>query len=292
VDPGPIRDALTFLVGIGAGVLSAAFGVGGAVVTTPAVRALGLSAELAIGTTLPSILPSALAGAYHYSREGLVDWRIARFTVPAGMVASIGGSVLAHKLPGEGHWLMIATALLLAFTAVRMARPAAPPRSTTSEPDPDLVPGKGVPGSGTARGQEGGQARSQEGGRRMVVFVLVGALAGVLSGLLGIGGGTVLVPGFTELGKVPLKTAIATSLVCVGLFAVPGTITHYLLHGIVWWPWAVLLAVGVVPGARLGARLAMRTTDVRLRAAVAIFLGAVAVLYLIGEIGALASGRS
>jgi len=49
--------------------MSAAFGVGGATISTPAIRALGASAFVAVGTTLPSILPSAAAGTLRYMRE-------------------------------------------------------------------------------------------------------------------------------------------------------------------------------------------------------------------------------
>ena len=268
MDPGPLRDLLTLLAGIGTGVMSAAFGVGGGVVSTPAVRLLGLGAELAIGTTLPSILPSALSGSLRYAREGLVDWHAVRLTVPAGVAASVGGSVLAHELPGDGHLLMIATALLLAFTASRMARPR-------RETGPAEVAGPSAP--------------AEEPPHPTLRLVAVGTVAGLLSGLLGIGGGVVMVPGFTELARIPLKTAIATSLVCVGTFAIPGTLTHHLLGGVVWWPWAALLAIGVVPGARVGAALAIRATDARLRRAVALFLGLIALLYLGGEVSALLS---
>src|SRR5438445_506332 len=93
--------------------LSAAFGVGGAVASTPAIRALGASAFVAVGTTLPSILPSAASGTARYMREHLVDWQVVRWTAPVGMAASIGGSLLSHAVPGHGHWLMILTAALL-----------------------------------------------------------------------------------------------------------------------------------------------------------------------------------
>ena len=120
------------------------------------------------------------------------------------------------------------------------------------------------------------------------MLVLVGLVAGLLSGLLGIGGGVVMVPGFTELGRIPLKTAIATSLACVGLFAIPGTIAHAILGGIEWRV-AIALAIGVIPGARLGAAAAIRATDSGLRRAVAGFLALVAGLYFAGEVAALFS---
>ena len=271
MDPGPLRDALTLAAGVVTGVLSAAFGVGGAVISTPAIRALGAPAALAVGTTLPSVLPSAVSGTLRYSREGLIEWRVVRWTAPVGVVAAVGGSLLSKVVPGEGHWLMVLTAALLGFTAYRMARQA------------DEVPVVVADGDQVAAGHPDRTDRHDGPG----VLVSVGAVAGLLSGLLGVGGGIVMVPGFTEIARIPLKTAIATSLACVGIFAIPGTITHA-AFGDIDWRFALLLAVAVVPGARLGAHLAIGTSHRRLRLAVAIFLGAVSVLYAGGELISLA----
>ena len=268
MEPGLLRDVLTVLLGVLTGVASAAFGVGGAVLSTPGVRALGASALTAVGTTLPSILPSAISGTARYVRERLVDWRVVRWTVPFGIAASVGGSLLSRKVPGEGHWLMLLTALLLALTAVRMApsaRPAGGEAERLSEPVATVErPRRDSP----------------------TALAAVGTVAGGLSGLLGVGGGVVMVPAYSEGLGIPLKTAIATSLVCVGAFAVPGTITHAVI-GTVDWRFAILLAVGVVPGARMGAALAIRATDRRLRVAVAGMLGLIAVAYAVGELLAL-----
>lgn len=257
MDPGLLRDALTLVAGLATGALSAAFGVGGAVISTPAIRALGAPAAIAVGTTLPSILPSAAIGTARYVREGLVDWRVVAWAVPSGVVGSVLGSLGSREVPGDGHVLMLLTAGLVAFTALRMTRP----------PPPEHVDGSAnLPGAALLAG--------------------IGFAAGALSGLLGVGGGIVMVPGFTELARIPLRKTIATSLVCVGLLAIPGTITHALLDEIDW-RFASLLAVAVVPGARLGAAATMRATDRRLRLTVATFLGAIALVYAIGELIAL-----
>jgi len=114
-------------------------------------------------------------------------------------------------------------------------------------------------------------------------------VAGLLSGLLGIGGGVIMVPAFTELLGMSLKSAIATSLVCVGIFAVPATITHAFL-GDIDWRLAILLTIGVIPGARIGASLTIRTAERRLRLAVGIFLALVALVYFVTETRALFEG--
>jgi uncharacterized membrane protein YfcA len=107
-----------------------------------------------------------------------------------------------------------------------------------------------------------------------------------LSGLLGIGGGVIMVPAFSQIAKIPVKASIATSLVCVGLFAIPGTITHA-YKGEVDWRVAALLVVGAIPGAQIGARLTIRAADMRVRRTVGIFLGVTAILYFIEELASL-----
>jgi uncharacterized membrane protein YfcA len=245
-------------------VLSAAFGVGGAVVSTPGIRVLGASAFVAVGTTLPSILPSAASGVGRYARERLIRWDVVAWVAPAGVAASVAGSVLSHAVPGHGHWLMIATALLLAVTAVRMGRVRPATRNRRWAP-----------------------ADQGEGSLQPITAAAIGVASGLLSGLLGVGGGIVMVPAFSEVLGLPTKVVVATSLACVGIFALPGTFTHALL-GDIDWRFALLLAVAVVPGARLGAALAIRAADHRLRVAVAGFLGAISVVYAAGEVLALA----
>ena len=77
MEAGLLRDALTLLLGFATGVLSALFGIGGAIVSNPGLRALGADPLVAVGTTLPSILPGAISGTLRYRREGLIDWRLA-----------------------------------------------------------------------------------------------------------------------------------------------------------------------------------------------------------------------
>ena len=251
------------MVGLATGMLSGAFGVGGAVISTPGIRVLGASAFEAVGTTLPAIIPSAAVGTARYAREGLVDWPIVGATAPVGAFAAVAASYASHAVPGEGHLLMVLTAAILGYTAWRMAR-----NDEASAEDRE------------------DRERATSGDRRSLPGAAGGgAVAGTLSGRWGVGGGVVLVPGFSELLRLPLKTAIGTSLACVGILAVPSTVAHTLL-GDIDWRMALLLAVAVVPGSRLGAVLSIRATDRRLRLAVAGFLGAIAVAYGIGEISA------
>jgi uncharacterized protein len=263
VQPGLLRDALALLVGLLTGMLSALFGVGGAIVSNPGVRALGAAPLVAVGTTLPSILPGAIAGSVRYQREKLIDWQVVAWASAAGLASVVAGSLLSHAVPGNGHLLLLTIALLLAFTAWRTAFTG--PSEERGNPGPAAE-----------------QARVRGGWRPAAV----GLAAGLLSGLLGIGGGVVMVPAFTELMHLPLKSAIATSLVCVGVFGLPATVTHAIL-GDVDWRLAALLTIGVVPGALIGAGLTIRTPQRRLRLLVGVFLGVVAVVYFVTEARAL-----
>jgi hypothetical protein len=273
MDVGPLRDALTVLLGLATGILSGLFGVGGGVISQPGMRLLGLTPLAVIGTALPVIIPGALSGSVRYVRERLIRWPAVVATVPIGLAAAVVGSIASEHVPGDGHLLQLITAGLLGLSSYRMGHvpPAVAPEEPLAETDAPEAPA-GAPEVDEAA--------------RLPRYAAIGAVAGLLSGLLGIGGGVVMVPAFVQLAGIPVKAAIATSLVCVGAFAVPGTVAHA-LQGHVDWRVVVALVVGVVPGARLGAALTIKATDRRLRVTVASFLGLTAVLYAAGELTAL-----
>ncbi|MGH9084177.1 MAG: sulfite exporter TauE/SafE family protein [Acidimicrobiales bacterium] len=276
MDVGPLRDLVTVLLGAATGVLSGLFGVGGGVISQPGMRLLGLSPLVVIGTALPVIIPGAASGAIRYVHEGLVRWPAVVATVPAGLVAAVVGSLASEHVPGDGHLLQLVTACLLGLSSYRMGMtvPAVASDEPLAETDAPEAPGHSPE-------EEGAAPLTRR-------YVAIGVTAGLLSGLLGIGGGVIMVPALVQLTRADVKTAIATSLVCVGSFAVPGTVTHALQDRVDWRVAAALIA-GVIPGARLGAALTIRATDRRLRVTVAWFLGITAALYAAGELRALLS---
>jgi uncharacterized membrane protein YfcA len=253
-----LEVGITVLVGVATGVLSGMFGIGGAVISTPAIRALGATPLQAIGSTLPSILPSSISGSLRYRDENMIRPRIVVLTVVLGVPASIAGSRLSGAVPGDGHLLMIVTALLVAYTGYRTAFPTARTLGRAGKPASDEWWRLGVIGFG----------------------------AGMLSGLLGVGGGILMVPAFSAWVGLPLKETIATSLSCVGILAIPGTLTHWYL-GHIDWTFAAALAVGVIPGARIGAHFTINAGDRTLRYSVGAALGIISLIYGIGELLAL-----
>lgn len=272
---------LATIAGMLTGVLSGMFGVGGAVVSTPAIRALGAGPIIAVGSTLPSIFPASISGALRYRKEELLNVRVTLWTALSGVAASVGGALLVDEVPGDGHALQILTAGLVAFSAYKLSRP---PRRMEA-PDELTIEGAtdAGPGAEIIPADEGEALPVRDESWRLVV---TGLGAGGLSGLLGVGGGILMVPAFTGWVRLPLKEALGTSLACVGILAIPGTITHAIL-GHINWLYALPLAVGVVPGARLGSFLAIQSSDRLLRKLVGIVLGAVAIVYATGEILAL-----
>jgi uncharacterized protein len=287
----PWQTILTLAAGVATGVLSGMFGVGGAVVSTPAIRALGATPLEAVGSTIPSVIPSAVSGSLRYRREGLIVGRVALWTLAAGLAATVGGALLTGAVPGNGHLLMLATAALLASTAFRMARvPSGPPAHAQNPVDvEDPVGDLAVPARDLVLAHERDPDRSAPLHRRAEVWRLglIGLAAGGLSGLLGIGGGVLMVPAFATWVRLSVKEAVATSLVCVGALAVPGMVTHAAL-GNIDWAFAIPLSIAVIPGARIGAHLAIRSSDRGLRLTVAVVLGSIALAYGAGEIIALA----
>lgn len=255
-------------VGIGfvSGVLSGAFGIGGGIITTPAIRLiLSAPALVAVGTPLPVIFPSALTGALTYAKKGIADVRAGLTCGIAGVLTAVLGAWATAWVGGDV--VLLATAALVLYTAgdilLQVFRPS------RALPAPILPPDKDETSEQTT-------ARvAQTNRRRLSKLVAIGATTGLYSGFLGLGGGFVLVPLLTRWMGFDIKRAIATSLVAVTVLAVPGTITHaYLGH--IDWGIALALSIGVIPGAMVGARITLGAADRAVR------LGFATLLVIVG----------
>lgn len=255
--PGIVLPAL---IGLGAGILSGMFGVGGGVLTTPALRLLlDAPALVAVGTPLPVIIPTAAAGAYAYARRDLADIRAGVAIGAWGAVVSIGGAFLSDLVGGS--IVMFITAAIILVMAADMAAQAT--RRTTSN------------------------ARiTEQHPRRGVALALLGVATGVYSGFLGLGGGFVLVPLLVRWFGYPIKRAIGTSLVSIAILAIPGSLTHYLL-GHVDVGLTLALMIGVVPGAILGARLTAISSERAVKIGFALLLAFTGVVLAVNEMSAL-----
>jgi uncharacterized membrane protein YfcA len=244
---------LGILSGFVAGVMGGAFGVGGAIITTPAVQVvLGAPPIVAVGTPLPVIFPTTLSGMQAYRRAGQIDYRAVRWAAPPGAAGAAVGAYVTKFV--DARILLLVTAVLIAWQAIRVGW-----GSSAAE-----VPGEPVRPSGAA-------------------FAAMGLAAGFFSGLLGIGGGVVMVPVMVGVLRMPLKRALGTSLVIIAFMVIPGTAVHAWL-GHIDWSIFVWLTIGVIPGAAIGSAWTIRARERTLRLTVAVFLLIVAVAYAALEI--------
>lgn len=247
--------AIAVAIGLGSGILAGVFGVGGGIVMTPGLQVfLGVPAVVALATPLPAIFPTALAGALAYRRRGEADTRAAALLIVPGL---FGAAI--------GAWLtdLVDTTLLLLLTAVLLGSQAIA-----------IVRG----GRRTARGTPGEAAAP--------ILASIGAAAGFVSGLLGIGGGIVIVPLLAGWLGMPLKRALGTSLLAISVLVIPGAIVHAAL-GHIDLGICLALAAGAVPGARIGAALALGARERTLRLVVGSGLLAVAIAYAIDQLATL-----
>jgi uncharacterized protein len=274
----------SLVLGFGSGVLAGMFGIGGAVITTPSIRALGATPIHAVGSTVPAIMPGSISGAYRYAKAGMVDWRVGLTCGTCGALFAVAGAAATRVV--NAHYLMIITAGLLALTGVSQIRStqvipgsleSASLESVSLEsPAPIRVP------TGSERPVDDAEAPSPSLG----LLAAVGAGAGGLAGLLGVGGGIVMMPAFTGLLRLPMRLAVGSSLVAVAILSVPALVTHAWL-GNIDWRFALPLMVGIVPGAQVGARLTLGTSEHLIRRLFGGFLLAISVVYAVTEVLAL-----
>ena len=271
----------SLVAGFGSGVLASVLGVGGAVITTPFIRVLGATPIHAVGSTVPAILPGALSGSLRYQREGYIVWPVALTCGISGMSFAVLGGWVADLV--DARWLMVATALLVMWCGASLLREGR--RLNAAEVAAETAAEAAVESGGEADHlpERHDPVRPRGGVGAMVAL---GVIAGFLAGLLGVGGGLLLTPGFTVGLRLPVKNAIATSLTSVAMMSVTAVVTHIAL-GHVDWRFALPLAIGIVPGARVGARFTIGASEQRMRLVAGVLLMVVAAIYLAGELAAI-----
>lgn len=255
------RLLLAALLGFVTGFLSGAFGIGGGSVSTPAIRLiLQEPAGIALGTTLPLGIPSAITGGYNYWKKGQVNRRALMIVAPLGAAASVAGALVTRYL--NLHWLMVATAFFILYLSSRTLRDALGMSREAS--------GLAVPG------EEAAVFSASK-------YAAIGLAAGLLSGLLGLGGGIVMIPAFLLWAGMEVKEAMGTSLVAIAFIAVPGTVVHSLL-GHVDWALVAAMGLGVIPGAWLGSRFTLRARARPVLLLFSLLLASTGIIFMVKEL--------
>jgi uncharacterized membrane protein YfcA len=223
--------ALSVLIGLSLGVL----GGGGSILTVPIlVYVAGLDAKEAIATSLFVVGVTSAAGAVSHARAGRVRWRTGLLFGFAGMAGAFTGGVLGGYLPSTV--LLVGFALMMVATSVAMIR------------------GRRAPGH---------PAHTE-----LPVFrvLLDGLVVGLVTGLVGAGGGFLVVPALALLGGLPMPIAVGTSLVVITMKSFAG-LAGYLSTVDLEWGLTLAVTAAAVLGSVLGGRLAGKVPEVALRKA-------------------------
>nr|WP_303324891.1 sulfite exporter TauE/SafE family protein [Actinomyces radicidentis] len=219
---GRLTTSLLVLVtGLAAGFLSGLFGVGGGLVIVPALMSvLGMSQRRAAATSLAAIVLTAAVGTSSYALRGEVSLVAAVLLVLGSLVGAQIGTWLLRRLPARVlPWIFVAFAVFVIVSQQLQV----PVREAGLVLDP--VRGVGL--------------------------VAVGLLAGILSGLVGVGGGSVIVPGLELIVGVGDLLARGTSLLVMIPTAIMGTWSNA-RHGVVDLRAGLIVGVGAAVAAPLG----------------------------------------
>ncbi|WP_099024188.1 sulfite exporter TauE/SafE family protein [Mycolicibacterium palauense] len=225
-----VAIALAAVVGVSLGLL----GGGGSILMVPLLTAVaGLDAKPAIATSLLVVGVTSAIAAVTHARAGRVKWRIAAVFGAAAMAGAFGGGILARFVPGA--------VLLIAFAVIMLAA-----------------------GVAMLRGRRQGGEATHHDRLPVVRLVLLGLAVGLISGLVGAGGGFLLVPALTLLADLPMPVAVGTSLVVIAMQSLAGFLGH-LASDHVEWGLAAGVTAAAVLGSVVGGWLAARVDATLLR---------------------------
>ncbi len=270
----PVEFTLaTFGISLLAGLVGALLGLGGGIIVVPALTlGLGIDVRYAIGASLVSIIATSSGAAAAYVRERMTNLRVAMLLELGTSAGAIGGAFLAGLL--SGRWLQVTFGVAMALTAVQMLRPR---RAALRVPPDPLADRLRLHGAYYDRAE---QREIRYRVTRTPLGLGLMLVAGVLSGLLGIGAGILKVPAMDLAMGLPIKASTATSNFMIGVTAAAGASVWFARGDID--PFvAGPVAAGVLLGAAAGARLlgGARSRTIRLAFVVVLLLTAVQMLW-------------
>ena len=239
-------NPLGLIIGLSGGFLGGVAGVGGGIVMVPMMTAFaGLAQREAHGTSLVAVVFTGAVGALTYFSHGVVDWKAAVILAASAILFARMGAVYAHSLQ-EKH-LKKAFGIFIICVSVLMI----------------------------AKGWLPGMRGSPAFWLQVLVLFLTGAATGFVSGMMGVGGGSVMIPAMVILAGMPQHLAQGTSLLAMVPVGITGALTHYRLGNIHAYLVAGL-AVGAVAGGFLGGTVANLLPDFSLKlifACIGIWMG-------------------
>ena len=246
------------------GMLGSMLGVGGGILLVPLLTLfLDVPVKTAIGTSLVCVVVTSSASQVVYVARGFTNARLGMTLEVATTLGALAGGITAILVSGRAIFGIFAAVLV--YVLVSMERKPAPPRPA--------APGSALAGSfiDPDTGDE-----IAYGVGHLPVGLAFSFVAGNVSGLLGVGGGVIKVPVMNLLMGMPLRAAIATSNLMIGVTAATGALIFF-GRGLVEPRYAVPTALGILVGAQLGPRLSGKVSTGVLRRVFEVLIAVLAV---------------
>ena len=254
------------LASLAAGLIGSLLGLGGGIIIIPTLTLwLHIDIRYAIGASIVSVIATSSGAAATYVRERLANLRVAMVLELATTTGALSGAFLAGRIPTR--WLYLIFGAVMAYSSVMMFRKLSggPPRSSRPAPWADRL---------RLHGSYYDEALGREVAYR-VVSTRIGLglmyVAGIVSGLLGIGSGVLKVPAMDLAMGLPVKVSTATSNFMIGVTAAASA-GIYFTRGDIDPFVAAPVATGVLLGAAVGSRWLGRLRGSTVRAVFVVVL--------------------
>jgi uncharacterized protein len=259
------------------GFLSGLFGVGGGFLMTPLLIFMGVPPAVAVGTEANQIVASSVSGVLAHMRRGNVDFKMGGVLTVGGFLGSGLGVWLFSILRGLGQVELVISlsyVLFLGIIGALMLRESLPGvmrrRAGVPTPSPEAR------GPGRHTWIHGLPFKMRFHKSKLYISAIlplaVGFLVGILAAIMGVGGGFIMVPAMIYLLGMPTQVVIGTSLFQIIFVTANTTFLQATINQTVDAILAILLLLGGVIGAQIGARLAVKLKGEQLRSLLALIV--------------------
>jgi len=279
-----VNALVIVLLGAGVGILSGMFGVGGGFLTTPLLIFYGIPPTVAAASAATQVTGASVSGAIAHYRRGGVDVPMGAVLVVGGILGAVAGSVIFRWLQSGGQIdtvIAVIYVILLGTIGTLMARESwasisasrrgetLPPTKRRHHPLVASLPLRW-------RFYASGLYISP------LAPLILGFVTGILTVLLGVGGGFIMVPAMLYLLGMATRVVVGTSLFQILFVTAAATMVHAMTTKSVDIVLAALLLVGSVAGAQIGANLAQKARPDYLRLLLAVIVLLVALRMIVG----------
>jgi uncharacterized membrane protein YfcA len=260
---------ILLFVGMGAavGFLSGMFGVGGGFLMTPLLIFSGIPAPIAVGTEAAQIVASSVSGAVAQWRRRSVDFKMGTVLLAGGLIGSVFGVQAVKVLRQSGQFEFVVTLCYVALLGTVGSLMLIESLSAIAK----SRAGKPVPArrSGQHNWLHGLPLKTRFQRSKLYISIIppfaLGIFIGILSGIMGVGGGFILVPAMIYLLRMPTNVVVGTSLFQIVFVTAATTIMQATLNYAVDIILAMLLMVGGVIGAQFGTAAGAKLKGEQLR---------------------------